>query len=52
MQALALRDKTSGKEGFYGFCLGEPDLIWRKFVTALYHGRTHGDLDEVTRFIS
>lgn len=52
MQALALRDKTSGQEGFYGFCLGEPDLIWRKFVTALYHGRTHSDLDHATRFIS
>lgn len=52
LQALALRDKVNGRSGFYGFRLGEPDLIWKKFVTALYHGRTHVDLEEVTRFIT
>lgn len=31
---------------------GEPDLIWRKFVTALYEGHTHTDLDQATRFLS
>ena len=31
--------------GGYGFRLGEPDLIWRKFVNALYSGSTHADLE-------
>jgi len=36
---------------YYGFRIGEPDLVWRKFVTALYHGHTHSDLDQATRFL-
>ena len=36
---------------YYGFRIGEPDLVWRKFVTALYHGHTHSDLDHATRFL-
>lgn len=36
---------------YYGFRIGEPDLLWRKFVTALYHGHTHTDLDQATRFL-
>lgn len=48
IKASASRDTGNG---FYGFRLGEPDLIWRKFVTALYHGSTHGDLQEATRFM-
>ena len=49
VQASAIRDKGNL---FYGFQIGEPDLIWRKFVTALYHGSTHGDLDKATVFLS
>ena len=49
IQASAIRDKGNL---FYGFQIGEPDLIWRKFVTALYHGSTHGDLDKATVFLS
>jgi hypothetical protein len=37
--------------GFYGFLLGEPDLIWRKFVNALYSGSTHADLEDATRLM-
>ena len=37
---------------YCGFRIGEPDLIWRKFVTALYQGHTHTDLDQATRFLS
>ena len=48
IKALAVRDRGNG---FYGFKLGEPDLIWRKFVTALYAGSTHGDLDNATAFL-
>ena len=36
---------------FCGFSIGEPDLIWRKFVNALYAGHTHTDLDQATRFL-
>ena len=36
----------------YGFQIGEPDLVWRKFVNALYDGRTQSDLDNATRFLS
>jgi hypothetical protein len=32
--------------------LGEPDLIWRKFVNALYSGSTHADLENATRFMT
>ena len=38
--------------GMYGFRLGEPDLIWRKFVNALYSGSTHADLENATRFMT
>jgi len=36
----------------YGFQIGEPDVVWRKFVNALYDGRTQGDLDDAARFLS
>ncbi|WP_313951925.1 N-acyl amino acid synthase FeeM domain-containing protein [Accumulibacter sp.] len=38
--------------GVYTFRLGEPDLIWRKFVNALYSGRTQADLENATRFMT
>jgi GNAT superfamily N-acetyltransferase len=50
-RALALREKSNGFNGFYGFRLGEPDLNWRKFVSALYGGTTYSDLDTATRFL-
>jgi hypothetical protein len=49
IQVSASRD--SG-EGIYGFRLGEPDLIWRKFVNALYSGSIHADLENATRFMT
>lgn len=51
VRALALRGHNSGAEGFYGFSLGEPDLLWRKFVSALYHSKTYADLETPTRFL-
>ncbi|MCM8596984.1 N-acyl amino acid synthase FeeM domain-containing protein [Accumulibacter sp.] len=39
-------------DGMYGFRLGEPDLIWRKFVNALYSGSTQADLENATRFMT
>jgi len=38
--------------GVYGFRLGEPDLVWRKFVTALYGSSTHADLQNATAFLN
>lgn len=50
-RSLALRENNNGVNGFYGFRLGEPDIIWRKFVSALYSSTTHNDLDTATRFL-
>jgi GNAT superfamily N-acetyltransferase len=50
VQAVANQERTG--EGLFGFRIGEPDLIWRKFVTALYKGQTHTDLNQATRFLS
>lgn len=52
VKALAVREKANGFNGFYGFRLGEPDLIWKKFVNALQNGRTHGDLEHATLFLT
>jgi hypothetical protein len=51
VKALAVRDNANGFNGFYGFKLGEPDLIWRKFVNALQQGKTHEDLEHATLFL-
>ncbi len=37
--------------GFYGFKLVEPDLTWRKFVSALQSGQTHEDMANATQFL-
>ena len=50
-RSLALRENNNGYNGFYGFRLGEPDIVWRKFVSALYSSTTHNDLDSATRFL-
>lgn len=44
--------RADGARSFYGFRLGEPDLIWRKFVAALDGGQTHGDLEQASRFLA
>lgn len=51
VKVMAVRDKINGFNGFYGFNLGEPDLVWRKFVNALRSGKTHGDLENATQFM-
>ncbi len=51
IRALALRGHNEGANEYYGFSLGEPDLLWRKFVSALYHSKTYMDLDTPTRFL-
>ena len=52
LQVQAVPDSERKGEGLFGFRIGEPDLIWRKFVTALYRGQTHSDLDQATRFLT
>lgn len=49
IQVSASRESGTG---VYGFQMGEPDLIWRKFVNALYGGSTHADLENATRFMT
>ncbi len=51
VKAIAVRDNINGLNGFYGFNLGEPDVVWMKFVNALTSGQTHGDLENATRFM-
>jgi hypothetical protein len=52
LQVRCVQDTQIEGNHRYGFQIGEPDLIWRKFVNALYDGRTQGDLDNATRFLS
>ena len=51
VKAIAIRDDINGRSGSYSFNLGEPDLVWTKFVNALTSGKTHGDLENATRFM-
>lgn len=48
----AVQETSQDDRHYCGFRIGEPDLVWRKFVTALYQGHTHTDLDQATRFLS
>jgi len=48
---IHVRAVSESGGGVHDFVLGEPDLIWRKFVNALYRGSTHADLQEATRFM-
>jgi len=50
VRALAVGGKKDA--GFYGFKLAEPDLAWRKFVSALQSGATHDDMDNATKFLT
>ncbi len=52
LQVRCVQDTQFEGNHRYGFQIGEPDLVWRKFVNALYDGRTQGDLDNATRFLS
>lgn len=51
IKAIAVRDNVNGSNGYYGFNLGEPDLVWNKFVSALTAGKTHGDLENASQFM-
>ncbi|OIP20336.1 MAG: hypothetical protein CO066_02520 [Comamonadaceae bacterium CG_4_9_14_0_8_um_filter_60_18] len=51
VKAIAIRESANGLNGFYAFKLAEPDLPWRKFVSAVQSGTTHDDLDNATRFL-
>jgi len=51
VQALAVRDHANGFNGFYGFRVGEPDLVWRKFVAVLSLAQRHDELEHATMFL-
>lgn len=51
IKAVAVRDQSNGLHGFYAFKLAEPDLPWRKFVSAMASATTHDDLENATRFM-
>ena len=48
----AVQETDLDDQHYCGFRIGEPDLVWRKFVAALYEGHTHGDLDQATQFLA
>ncbi|WP_367848886.1 GNAT family N-acetyltransferase [Rhodoferax sp. WC2427] len=51
LQVMAVRGEPAGPYHYYGFKLAEPDLAWRKFVSALQSGITAKDLDNATLFL-
>ena len=51
INAFILREKRSDARGLYGFRLAEPDINWRKFVSALHGSKIYSDLDNATRFL-
>jgi hypothetical protein len=51
IKAIAVRESVDGASRHCGFKLGEPDLVWNKFVNALTAGQTHSDLDNASRFM-
>ncbi|MBL8397290.1 MAG: GNAT family N-acetyltransferase [Candidatus Accumulibacter sp.] len=48
---VQVRASRKAEGGLYAFSLGEPDLVWRKFVNALYGGSTQADLENATQFM-
>ena len=50
-RSLALRENSNGANGYYAFRLGEPDIHWEKFVSALQRSTTYGELEAATRFM-
>jgi hypothetical protein len=45
MRAMALHGNNDGMKIFYGFSLGETDVLWQKFVSALFQSKTFGELE-------
>ncbi|MDP1652072.1 MAG: GNAT family N-acyltransferase [Rhodocyclaceae bacterium] len=52
VKAMAVRDHVNGANNVYAFNLGEPDVVWNKFISALALGKTYGDLDEASQFVA
>jgi len=49
--AVRVLRKAHANSHTFVFQVEEPDLPWRKFVSALRKASTHGDLDNATRFL-
>jgi hypothetical protein len=50
-RSLALRENGNGSNGYYAFRLGEPDVHWGKFVSALHRSTTYSDLESAVLFV-
>lgn len=51
LQVRCVQTTVLGGKCRCGFQIGEPDLVWRKFVNALHDGRAAGDIDQPSRFL-
>jgi hypothetical protein len=51
VKVMVIHDKHTQFGSSFTFKLSEPDLAWRKFVSALKAGITHEDLEYATRFL-
>jgi hypothetical protein len=51
VKAMAVRDHVNGANNVYAFNLGEPDIVWNTFITALSAGKTHYDLEQASQFM-
>jgi hypothetical protein len=51
LKVMVVRQSELGSGDVYGFKLAEPDLPWRKFVSAMNQGATYDDLEYATRFL-
>jgi hypothetical protein len=51
VRSMTLHSNGSGTDGFHGFSLEDPDILWRKFVSALYHSKIYANLETPTQFL-
>jgi hypothetical protein len=51
LKVMVVRRSEKMAGGVYGFKLAEPDLPWKKFVSAIHQGTTYDDLEYATRFL-
>lgn len=52
VKAMAVRERVNGAPDVYAFNLGEPDVVWSRFIGVLTGGQTHEDLEQASRFLA
>lgn len=52
LKVMVVRRSEKGTGSLYGFKLAEPDIPWKKFVSAMHLGTTYDDLEYATRFLT